>query len=96
MKAMLYLPNKPDPVAILEEVDLVHFNQANHPEGSYRITFKSPRLNAGKTMVEMERDRKLTLKLEDGRTCSVLLQHSSLDSKGNAVGVLRVLEGLTN
>jgi hypothetical protein len=47
-------------------------------------------------MVEMERDSKMTLKLEDGRTCNVLLQHSSLDSKGNAVGVLRVLGDFSN
>jgi hypothetical protein len=96
MKAMLYLPNKPDPVAVFEEVDIVQFNQANHDPSSYRILYKSPRLNAGKTMVEMERDSKMTLRLEDGRSCSVLLQHSSIDSKGNAVGVLRVLDGLTN
>jgi hypothetical protein len=95
MKAMLFLPNKPDPVAVLEEVDVVHFDQSNH-HAPYRITFKSPRLNAGKTMVEMERDSKMTLRLEDGRQCSVLLQHSSLDSKGNAVGVLRVLDGFTS
>jgi hypothetical protein len=95
MKAMLYLPNKPDPVAVFEEVNIVHFDQDNHP-APYRITFKSAKLNAGKTMVEMVRDSKMTLKLEDGRECSVLLQHSSLDSKGNAVGVLRVLDGLTN
>jgi hypothetical protein len=90
MKAMLYLPNKPDPVAIFEEVEIVHMDQSNHYE-PYRVTFKTPRLNAGKTMVEMERDSKMTLRLEDGRSCDVLLQHSSLDSKGNAVGVLRVL-----
>jgi hypothetical protein len=46
-------------------------------------------------MVEMDRDSKMLLKLEDGRICNVLLQHSSIDSKGNAVGVLRVLDGLT-
>jgi hypothetical protein len=95
MKAMLYIPNKPDPVAIFDEVEIIQFNQSNH-DAPYRITFKSPRLNAGKTTVEMERDRKMTLKLEDGRTCSVLLQHTSLDSKGNAVGVLRVLGDFVN
>ena len=47
-------------------------------------------------MVEMHRDSKMTLKLEDGRTCSVLLQHASMDSTGNAVGVLRVLDGLSD
>jgi hypothetical protein len=95
MKAMLYMPNKPDPVAIFDEVEIVHMNQSNH-DFPYRITYKSQRLNAGKTMVEMQRDSKMTLKLEDGRTCNVLLQHSSLDSKGNAVGVLRVLGDFTN
>jgi hypothetical protein len=95
MKAMLYMPNKPDPVAIFDEVEIVHLNQSNH-DFPYRITYKSQRLNAGKTMVEMQRDSKMTLKLEDGRTCNVLLQHSSLDSKGNAVGVLRVLGDFTN
>jgi hypothetical protein len=95
MKAMLYMPNKPDPVAIFEEVEIIHMNQTNHLE-PYRVAYKTPRLNAGKTMVEMERDSKMTLKLEDGRTCNVLLQHSSLDSKGNAVGVLRVLGEFSN
>lgn len=95
MKAMLYMPNKPDPVAIFDEVEIVSMNQSNHTV-PYRITFKSPRLNAGKTMVEMQRDSKMTLKLEDGRSCNVLLQHSSLDAKGNAVGVLRVLGDITN
>lgn len=94
MKAMLYLPHKQDPVAIFEEVSIVKFKD-NHPTSPYRITYKSPRLNASKTMVEMERDSKMLLKLEDGRVCNVLLQHSSIDSKGNAVGVLRVLDGLT-
>lgn len=94
MKASLYLPNKPDPVAIFEEVEIVEFNSTNHT-APYRINFKSPRLNATKTMVEMERDSKMTLHLEDGRVCNVLLQHSSLDSKGNAVGVLRVLGDIT-
>ena len=95
MKAMLYLPDKQDPVAIFEEVQVVKFND-NHTTAPYRITYKSPRLNAGKTMVEMVRDSKMKLKLEDGRTCNVLLQHSSIDSTGNAVGVLRVLDGLAD
>jgi hypothetical protein len=96
MKAMLYLPNKQDPVAVFDEVEVVHMNQTNHEANAYRINYKSQRLNAGKTMVEMLRDSKMTLRLEDGRTCSVLLQHSSLDAKGNAVGVLRVLGDFTN
>ena len=95
MKAMLYLSPKPDPVAIFEEINIVQMTQEIHPT-PYHITFKAPRLNAGKTMVELQRDSKMTLKLEDGRTCTVLLQHSSIDSKGNAVGVLRVLGDFTN
>jgi hypothetical protein len=95
MKAMLYLPPKPDPVAIFEEVDIVKMNPEIHST-PYHITYKAPRLNAGKTMVELERDRKMTLKLEDGRTCQVLLQHSSIDDKGNAVGVLRALSEFAN
>lgn len=95
MKAMLYMPNQADPVAVFEEVDIVKMND-NHLAAPFRITFKSPRLNAGKTMIELHRDTKMTLKLEDGRTCQVLLQHSSLDSQGNAVGVLRVLDGLAD
>ena len=93
MKAMLYMPNQADPVAVFEEVAIVKMND-NHLTDPIRITFKSPRLNAGKTMIELHRDARMTLKLEDGRSCQVLLQHSSIDTKGNAVGVLRVLEGL--
>lgn len=92
MKAMLYLKNKPDPVATLD-VNLIKMND-NHTAAPYRITYKSPGLNAGKTMLELHRDEKMQLKLDDGRACSVLLQHTSLDMEGNAVGVLRVLDGL--
>ena len=46
-------------------------------------------------MVEMHRDQKMTVKLEDGRTGSVLLAHSSIDSEGQAVGVLRLLGALS-
>ena len=37
----------------------------------------------------------MVVKIEDGRTGSVLLQHASLDMAGNFVGVLRVLGELT-
>lgn len=93
MKAMLYMPNKQEPVAVFDEVQIVKMND-NHAAFPYRITYNTAKLNAGKTMVELHRDVKMTLKLEDGRTCHVLLQHSSMDSKGRAVGVLRVLDGL--
>jgi hypothetical protein len=93
MKAMLYMPKIKDPVAVLDSVQIVKMND-NHKAAPYRIFFKSARLNAGRTMVELHRDEKMSLQLEDGRACHVLLQHSSIDSKGNAVGVLRVLDGL--
>lgn len=93
MKATLYMPKIKDPVAVLDNVEVVSMND-NHKVQPHRIVFKSTRLNAGRTMVELHRDVKMSLKLDDGRTCSVLLQHSSLDSKGNAVGVFRVVSGI--
>jgi hypothetical protein len=94
MKAMLFLDNKEAPVAVLDEVTVVGMND-NHKSSPVRIAYKSYKLNAGKTMIELHRDEKMVLKLEDGRNGSVLLQHSSLDMEGNAVGVLRVLGDLT-
>ncbi|MBK8051582.1 MAG: hypothetical protein IPK16_33530 [Anaerolineales bacterium] len=90
MKGMLFLANQEKPVAVLDEVNVVIMND-NHKTDPARVTFKSQKLSAGKTMVELHRDQKMTLKLEDGREADVLLQHSSLDMQGNAVGVLRVL-----
>jgi len=90
MKATLYMPDKKDPVAVLDEVQIVKMND-NHLQSPYRINYKSSQLNNGRVMLELYRDRKLTMRLEDGREANVLLQHSSLDSKGNAVGVLRVV-----
>jgi hypothetical protein len=95
MKAMLYMPNRSEPVAVFDQVQIVKMND-NHRDAPYRITYHTARLNAGKTMVELHRDVKMVLKLDDGRTCHVLLQHSSMDSKGNAVGVFRVLDGLAD
>lgn len=95
MKAMLYMPDKAEPVAVFDQVQIVKMND-NHRNAPYRITYSTARLNAGKTMVELHRDVKMVLKLDDGRTCRVLLQHSSMDSKGNAVGVFRVLDGLAD
>ena len=94
MKATLYMQGKKDPVAVLDEVTIVQMND-NHKASPTRITYKSHKFNAGKTMLELHRDEKMTLKLEDGRNANVLVQHTSLDMKGNAVGVLRVLDGLT-
>lgn len=95
MKAMLYMPNKTEPVAVFDEVNIVKFND-NHKAAPIRISYSTTALNAGKTMIELHRDAKMVLKLDDGRTCQVLLQHTSLDSKGRAVGVLRVLDGLAD
>lgn len=94
MKATLYMTGKQDPVAVLDEVQVVEMND-NHKEAPFRVNFTSKQLNAGKTMIELHRDTKMRLRLDDGREANVLLQHSSLDSKGNAVGVLRVLGALS-
>ena len=90
MKAMLFLNDKEKPVAVLDEVTLVAMND-NHKSFPERITYKSHKLNASDTMIELHRDEKMQIKLEDGRSGSVLLQHTTLDMEGNAVGVLRVL-----
>lgn len=90
MKAMLYMQDKKEPVAVLDEVNVVKMND-NHSQSPYRISFSAAKLNAGRTMIELHRDQKMRIRLDDGREASVLLQHSSLDSKGNAVGVLNVL-----
>ena len=90
MKAMLYLQNKENPAAVLDEVTLITLND-NHKADPVRISYKSQKLNAGKTMIELHRHEKMLVKLEDGRHGSVMLQHSSLDMEGNAVGVLRVV-----
>lgn len=90
MKAMLYLAGKDDPAAVLDEVKLIQLND-NHKVSPLRFSFKSSKFNAGKTMTELHRHEKMHLRLEDGRSAEVLLQHSSLDMQGNAIGVLRVL-----
>ena len=95
MKAMLYMAAKPDPVAVFNNVKIVKMND-NHAAAPYRIFYEADRLNAGRTMVELHRDEKMTLKLDDGRTLDVIFQDQSIDSKGNAVGVLRVLSGLVD
>jgi hypothetical protein len=94
MKAMLFLNNKETPVAVLDEVTVVAMND-NHKSDPLRIAYKSHRLNSSKTMIELHRDEKLVVKLEDGRMGDVLLQHNSLDMEGNAVGVLRVVGNLS-
>lgn len=90
MKATLYLTGENIPVAEFDEVKLIEMND-NHQAAPYRITYKAESLNSGKTMLELQRDEKMTIKLDDGRSGEVLLQHSSMDMDGNAVGVLRVL-----
>ena len=94
MKATLYMEEDADkPVAQFDEVKVVELND-NHPQFNRKIFFKSSRLNASKVITELHRDRKMKLVLEDGRTASVLLQHQSLDTQGQAVGSLTVLSGL--
>ena len=93
MKAMLYLADNDNPVAVLDEVRIVTFND-NHKVAPVRITYKSRKFSAGKTMAELHRDERMSLKLEDGRQAAVVLQHTSLDMEGNSVGVLRVLGDL--
>ena len=90
MKAMMFLPGRDEPAAIFDEIKIVTMND-NHKVSPVRIFYKSNRLNASKIMVELFRDNKMLLKLEDGREAQVMLQHNSLDMEGNAVGVLRVL-----
>lgn len=90
MKAMLYLSGKEEPAAVLDEVNIVTFND-NHKDSPVRVSFKTRKFNAGKTMTELHRHDKMQLRLEDGRGADVLLQHSSLDMEGNTIGVLRVL-----
>ena len=64
MKATLFMPDKKDPVAVLDEVQIIKMND-NHLKSPYRISYKSSQLNAGRVMLELYRDRKLMMKLED-------------------------------
>ena len=95
MKAMLYFERMEQPVSVLDDVKVVEYHSTNHNNVSHvRIFYTTKALNATKTMTELHRDRRLTVKLEDGRSGKALLQHSSIDLEGNAVGVLRVLGNL--
>ncbi|MGL4648701.1 MAG: hypothetical protein ACRC1H_04785 [Caldilineaceae bacterium] len=89
MNAMLYLPNRDEPVAVLDDVKLIEFND-NHTASPTRAYYKTRKLNAGRLMLELHRDERLQMHLQDGRVATVLLQHNSLDMEGNYVGVLRV------
>lgn len=93
MKGMLYLPGREEPVAVLDDVEVIDYND-NHKLAPQRVYYKSAHLNAGRTMLELQRDDSMLLKLDDGRSVRVLLQHSSMDANGNSVGVLRVLGAL--
>ncbi len=90
MQGMMYLAGKDQPVAVFDEVKIVEMND-NHNSSPLRITYKSKELNASKLMIELYREQQMRLRLNDGRECDVLLQHSSLDMEGHAVGVLRVM-----
>lgn len=92
MKATLYLDRKDQPISVLDNIQIVEYKTSNHePQSNYRVFYKTRNLNATKTMSELHRDRRFLLKLEDGRSANVLLQHESHDSEGYAVGVLRIL-----
>lgn len=95
MKAMLYMTGQNDPVAVLDELQIVRMND-NHAAAPVRIFYKSEQLNANRTILELHRDERMSLKIDDGRNCDVLLQHTSLDMEGNFVGILRVLGDLDN
>ncbi len=95
MKATLYQNKQTDPVTTLDDVQVVEMND-NHSAAPVRILYKTQSLNSGKSMIELGRDEKFMLKFDDGRSCDVLLQHSSLDMQGNYVGVLRVLGDFPN
>lgn len=89
MNAMLYLPNRNEPVAVLDDVKVIEFDD-NHKAAPTRVYYSTRSLNAGRTMLELHRDERLRLELQDGRKATVLLQHNSLDVQGNYVGVLRI------
>lgn len=93
MKGMLYLPSRAEPVAVLDEVKVVEYDD-NHKVAPQRVFYKTSKLNAGRTMLELQRDDRMVIKLDDGRSGSVVLQHESMDADGNNVGVLRVLGAL--
>ena len=94
MKAMLYLQDRKEPVAALDEVKIVSFND-NHKKSPTRITYKTQNFNATKLMTELHRDTRMTLTLDDGRSGGVILQHTSLDMEGNFIGVMRVIDGIS-
>jgi len=96
MKAKLYVDRVDEEVSILDDVRIVEYGSKNHAENSQvRLFFKTRALNTTKTMIELHRDHKMVVKLEDGRTGNALLAHSSMDSEGHAVGVLRLLDELS-
>ena len=88
MKGMLYLPGRAEPAAILDDVKVIAFND-NHTVAPVRIYYSTRNLNTGKAMLELVRDDRLQIKLDDGRSGNVLLQHQS-------VGLLRVLGRLSD
>ncbi len=91
MNGKLYRKDKKDAVAILDNVQLVVMND-NHENFPERIFYRTKRLSEGKKMVELFRDEPMRLELEDGRSCHIVIQDSSLSADGQFVGVLRVLD----
>ncbi len=95
MKGMLYLAGREEPVAVLDDVKVIDFND-NHTVAPVRIYYRTHNFNAGRVMLELQRDERLLLKLDDGRSGGVLLQHESMDAAGDSVGVLRALGPLAD
>ncbi len=93
MNGKLYVVGKKDPVAVLDSVEIVSLND-NHENSPERIFYRTSRLSAGKKQVELYRTDSMKLELEDGRSCQVIMQHTSLDAEGAFVGVLRILDEL--
>ena len=95
MKGMLYLLGRAEPAAILDDVKVLAFND-NHTVAPVRIYYSTRNLNMGKAMLELVRDDRLQIKLDDGRSGNVLLQHQSMDADGKSVGLLCVLGRLSD
>jgi hypothetical protein len=95
MKGMLYLAGREEPVAVLDDVKVISFND-NHTVAPLRIFYKTLAMNATRVMLELQRDERMLIKLDDGRSAGVLLQHESMDDEGYSVGVLRVLGPLVD
>ena len=87
LKGTLYLDDAE--IATLDETRVSVFK--TYDEDPIRVSYRTRRLNTGKTFTELERHRVLRLVLDDGRKANVIYQHACLDAEGQLAGVLRVL-----